>query len=374
MMLPSLTWGTWDDAEWALASRVDTKEASNNSNLATSTISQRSNKKLRKKGSRNSQLWFEELLDRVESTSIGRSKSIYHCNPLNCMHNLQETVETKQQGIPWAKLPSGIHPRDGKLPAERVLNKQLQVDNLVVFLRRILRSGDVVVEFCAGSGYVALPLACLFPECTFVLLDKKESSLSIAKERIAAARLTNVNIFCGYIQDFDKSFDVGVALHACGEATDLVMQKCLVEQAAYVLAPCCVGKIKLSGLAYPRSAAMAHELSRTEYEVLAKAADFGHLSSTSVALSDINRRRRRCKTLLESDRNMCAEEAQYDTFMFVMYPSTATPKNDVLVGIPRGNADRSFQLECEATLSTEALVLKATHSIIPLAPRCSTSY
>lgn len=39
--------------------------------------------------------------------------------------------------------------------------------------------GDIVVEFCAGSGYVALPLACLFPQCTFVLLDKKEPSLAI---------------------------------------------------------------------------------------------------------------------------------------------------------------------------------------------------
>lgn len=36
-----------------------------------------------------------------------------------------------------------------------------------------------MVEFCAGSGYVALPLACLFPQCTFVLLDKKEPSLAI---------------------------------------------------------------------------------------------------------------------------------------------------------------------------------------------------
>jgi methylase of polypeptide subunit release factors len=55
------------------------------------------------------------------------------------------------------------------------------------------------VEFCAGSGYVALPLACLFPACIFVLLDKKEGSLAIAKERIQAAGLQNVEIFCGMI-------------------------------------------------------------------------------------------------------------------------------------------------------------------------------
>jgi ubiquinone/menaquinone biosynthesis C-methylase UbiE len=49
----------------------------------------------------------------------------------------------------------------------------------VLVARCCFRPGDVVVEFCAGSGYVALPLACLFPQCTFVLLDKKEPSLAI---------------------------------------------------------------------------------------------------------------------------------------------------------------------------------------------------
>ncbi|KAG7386191.1 hypothetical protein PHYPSEUDO_000512 [Phytophthora pseudosyringae] len=375
-VLSALTWGTWDDAEWAPARNAAGPASVIVIAPADASQQQRSLRKLRKKGlqaPKNSQLWFEELLERVEDTSFGRSKASYRCNPLRCLHESDGAcVDTQQlvQGIPWADLPDGIHPRDGKLPAQRARNKRQQVDNLAVFLQRILRPGDVVVEFCAGSGYVALPLACLFPQCTFVLLDKKEPSLAIAEERIVAAQLTNVEIFCGYIDDYHKPFDVGIALHACGEATDMVMQKCLAERAAYVLAPCCVGKIKLSDLAYPRSATLAAQLSRTEYEVLAKAADFGHSSSAAVTHTDINRRRRRCKTLLESDRNMRAEEMQYDTFMFVMHPPTATPKNDVLVGIPRNlspdadqgtaaDADRLLQLECEDTLSTESLVRKA---------------
>ncbi|KAG6602910.1 Glutathione S-transferase C-terminal domain-containing protein [Phytophthora cinnamomi] len=375
-VLSTLTWGTWDDAEWAATRSIGdangTLAAADAADCAPSSQKQRSLRKLRKKGlqaPKNSKLWFEELLERVEGTPFGRTKSTYRCNPLKCLHEAEggcsEAGETPQ-GIPWAELPDGIHPRDGKLPAERARNKRQQVDNLAIFLQRILKPGDVVVEFCAGSGYVALPLACLFPQCTFVLLDKKEPSLAIAEERIAAAQLTNVEIFCGFIDDYHKPFDVGIALHACGEATDMVMQKCLAGRAAYVLAPCCVGKIKLSELAYPRSATLAAELSRTEFEVLAKAADFGHSSSAAVAHTDINRRRRRCKTLLESDRNMRAEEAQYDTFMFIMHPPTATPKNDVLVGIPRNvsleeaqDSGRLFRLACESTLSTDSLVRKA---------------
>ncbi|GMF33738.1 unnamed protein product [Phytophthora lilii] len=339
-VLSALTWGTWDAAEWApTPPSSDVSEptaAVAGAEPATSSQKQRSLRKLRKKGlqaPKNSQLWFEELLERVERTHFGRAKATYRCNPLKCLHQQEEVSDetaSTQQGIPWADLPDGIHPRDGKLPAQRAKNKRQQVDNLAIFLQRILR----------------------------------------LVERIAAAQLTNVEIFCGFIDDYHKPFDVGIALHACGEATDMVMQKCLAERAAYVLAPCCVGKIKLSELAYPRSATLAAELSRTEYEVLAKAADFGHSSSAAVAHTDINRRRRRCKTLLESDRNMRAEEAQYDTFMFVMHPPTATPKNDILVGIPRNvslqeaqsateDADRLFQLACKASLSTDSLVRKA---------------
>ncbi|CAI5731257.1 unnamed protein product [Peronospora farinosa] len=372
-VLPMLTWGTWDDTEWT--------HANNNTSIpgiaaiavdcAASSKKQRSFRKLRKKAlqaPKNSQLWFEELLERLEGTSFGREKTKYHCNPLKCLHTSRESRSETATKIPWADLPDGIHPRDGKLPPQRARNKQHQVDNLAVFLQRILRPGNIVVEFCAGSGYVALPLACLFSHCTFVLLDKKEPSLAIAKERIAAAHLTNVEIFCGLIDDYCKPFDVGIALHACGEATDMVMQKCLAERAAYVLAPCCVGKIKSSKWVYPRSATLAAELSRTEYEVLAKAADFGHSSRGAVAQTDINRRRRRCKTLLESDRNVCAEEALYDTFMFIMHPATATPKNDVLVGIPRTLAvgqnttqdvNKFFQLACDDMLSTDSLVREA---------------
>lgn len=136
------------------------------------------------------------------------------------------------------------------------------------------------------------------------------------------------------------------------QATDMVMQKCLDERAAYVLAPCCVGKIKLSALEYPRSKALRQELTRTEYQVLAKAADFGHMNA-AMSHSEINMRRRRCKSILESDRHMRAQEDQYQTFMFVMHPHDVTPKNDVLVGIPAGDVHekRRFAISCDQPLS-----------------------
>ena len=49
-------------------------------------------------------------------------------------------------------------------------------------------------------------------------------------------------------------FDIGFALHACGVATDLVLQLCESKRAAFVVCPCCYGSIQ-SGhtVSYPRS-------------------------------------------------------------------------------------------------------------------------
>ncbi|DAZ98359.1 TPA: hypothetical protein N0F65_000678 [Lagenidium giganteum] len=359
-VLPDLTWGTWDEHQWTLTQQNASAEPQTTQFTNTEPSQrERSRRKLERRGLRapkQSQLWFEEVLTRVEGSSFSQERCTYRCNPIRCVHAETAASCAPPEGsvIPWEELPAGIHPRDGKLPPQRIRTKRLQVDNLAVFLRQILRPGDVVVEFCAGSGYVALPLACLFPECTFVLLDMKKPSLDIAEERIAAAGLKNVEIFCGLIDEYDKPFDVGIALHACGEATDMVMDQCLRAQAAFVLAPCCVGKIKLSALDYPRSNALTQLLSRTEYEVMAKAADFGHVNH-AMCHSSVNVARRRCKTILESDRNQRAAEQQYQTFMCVMHPHDVTPKNDILVGIPPPTtavgAGRTVSLPCTRVLT-----------------------
>ena len=51
-------------------------------------------------------------------------------------------------------------------------------------------------------------------------------------------------------------FNVGVCLHACGVATDLVLQRCLDNKASFVICPCCYGGIQdTHTMTYPRSAA-----------------------------------------------------------------------------------------------------------------------
>jgi hypothetical protein len=49
-------------------------------------------------------------------------------------------------------------------------------------------------------------------------------------------------VFEGMIEAFDLSFDVALALHACGNATDHVLQLAAAQGAAFIVSPCCVGE------------------------------------------------------------------------------------------------------------------------------------
>lgn len=214
-------------------------------------------------------------------------------------------------------------------------------------------------------------------------------SLDIAKGRVNRLKLTNVRFISDNIQNFNERFDIGISLHACGVATDIAIKKSVLSRAVYISIPCCVGKIAhhdsdLSerscgdmDICFPRSKEYAEAgCSLAKYLVLAKAADFGHHGFDDVAArsctSDCDcdcdnqddeegsaqarpvgtpphdgeersgggRRdaladaRRLSKRLIEQDRNFYARGHRYTTFMTLCFPTSCTPKNDILIGIP----------------------------------------
>jgi hypothetical protein len=226
-----------------------------------------------------------------------------------------------------------------------------------------------VIEFCCGSGHVALPLAALYPSVHFILLDNRPPSIHQAEERTATANLHNVTCRCEDLHDFSASetFHLGIALHACGPLTDLVMDFCLQQRAAYVLCPCCIGKVQASPLEYPRSSCFRALLpDRRQYESMASAGDLSVRQffskskidgqrATNISNSNSkeqqqqqereqrqqeeeqqqqHRRRRLCKAFVETDRGLRAEEAGYLTQLMLLTPRECTPKNDLLCGYP----------------------------------------
>ena len=141
-----------------------------------------------------------------------------------------------------------------------------------------------IVDFGSGSGNSSLALASLFPSCDFTLVDSKPSCISILRKRIAISGLTNVTPLLGDVMDFKSPFDVGIAIHLCGEATDFAMQNCIANKASFVLVPCCVGKIhkvvqsqidaNVEVTDYPRSLWLKSKLPITDYLSLTRVADF----------------------------------------------------------------------------------------------------
>ena len=245
----------------------------------------------------------------------------------------------------WAALPAALDvgaDGGGGLPEDRRARKREQLENVMSYVDALASPGDVVVDFCAGCGHQSLPLAYVRRDVTFVLVDKKARSLAVAARRAASLGLTNVRCVDGLVGDFDEPFDVGIALHACGGATEDVLATCVDARAALVVAPCCVGAVRHWCGTYPRSRALrAAGVSPEAYGDLAKAADTN--ASTRDAKGEPPTRlarRRLCKSVVEADRLRRCVEAGYDGALVLMDPPTCTPKNDMIVAWPASSSKK----------------------------------
>ena len=173
------------------------------------------------------------------------------CFSCESIPEVTELYSAHADKVAWEAWPASVHPRGGDLPESRCGRKEEQVRamlsaaSFVVDAVRRARPLDPLrlVEFCGGSGYLALPLGCLFPELQVTLLDLKPQSVQRARRRLRLSGLRNVEVRQQDVHTFDEPFDVGVSLHACGALSDVVLRLCVERRAAFVICPCCIGKV-----------------------------------------------------------------------------------------------------------------------------------
>ncbi|XP_067992964.1 glutathione S-transferase C-terminal domain-containing protein [Melanerpes formicivorus] len=232
--------------------------------------------------------------------------------------------------LDWSNLPSAVNPGEGKMSRDRALRKQQQLNNLVSVVTKLAKPGDVIVDFCSGGGHVGIVLAHMMPSCQVVLIENKELSLIHAKDRSDELGLNNIWFIQANMDYFNGTFNIGVALHACGVATDMVIEHCIKARAAFVISPCCYGFIQNTmKFKYPRSHQFKEILSYKEHMILCRFAD-----QTAVQLPPERRLiGKQCMGIVDLDRAWAAEEHNYSVQVVSMEPESCSPKNNMFVGI-----------------------------------------
>ncbi|XP_001367219.1 glutathione S-transferase C-terminal domain-containing protein [Monodelphis domestica] len=233
--------------------------------------------------------------------------------------------------LDWSNLPAAVCPEEGKMSNERALRKQQQLNNLVSMVTKMAKPGDIIVDFCSGGGHVGIVLAHLLPSCQVLLIENKELSLVRAKKRSDDLGLTNIWFIQANLDYFTGKFNIGVALHACGVATDMVIEHCTKARAAFVTCPCCYGFIQHTlKFTFPQSEPFKGVLSYKEHMILCRFAD-----QTAVQLP-LERRLigKQCMCLVDLDRAWAAEERGYSVQLISMEPESCSPKNNMIVGVP----------------------------------------
>lgn len=255
---------------------------------------------------------IQKMLDRLEAEHI-TSK----CSPLS-----------RITPIDWTTLPKEVDPTGGLMEGLRAQRKRWQVENLIHILRDHVHPGSVIVDFGASSGNLGLPVAASFPQSHVYIVDKKPRTVDIARLRIAQSALKNVELYPGFVQEVTIPFDIGLGLHLCGDGTDQAQALCMERGAVYIMAPCCIGFIQRSTMDFPRSRTFASLMDRKEYNWLASVADWTCRDEES----EQHQRGKLCMGFVNTDRNLFAEERGYHTAHYTMYPSDASPKNEIIVG------------------------------------------
>ncbi|KAM6147994.1 glutathione S-transferase C-terminal domain-containing protein isoform 2-T2 [Erethizon dorsatum] len=233
--------------------------------------------------------------------------------------------------LDWNSLPAAVSPKEGRMSSDRALRKQQQLNNLVYVVMNQAKPGDRIVDFCSGGGHVGIVLAHMLPSCQVILIENKELSLIRAKKRSDELGLSNIWFIQANMEYFAGMFNIGVALHACGVATDMVIEHCIKTRASFVTCPCCYGFIQnTSRFNFPKSEQFKKTLSYKEHMILCRFAD-----QTAVQLPPQRRLiGKQCMCLVDLDRARAAEERGYSVQVISMEPESCSPKNNMIVGVP----------------------------------------
>lgn len=273
----------------------------------------------------------EVVLPQVNNVSLynadpGRTVSVKHTkqykieSALSVANNVKSEIVNSflpvgfNKEFNWENIPEEANPLGGALPQKRADRKCHQLENLAKATLEIVGNKIYrIVDFCSGSGHLGILVALLLPKCQIILVENKERSLTRAQQTILKLKLKNIIIVQSNLDYFIANFNLGMALHACGVATDLVLQMCIKNKADFVCCPCCYGGIKdCHEVSYPRSTRFQNVFSnfKEQYFNLAHAADQTHEEHNAKTKQGYF-----CMDIIDIDRKLFAEGCGYEVHL-----------------------------------------------------------
>ena len=220
---------------------------------------------------------------------------------------------------------------EGKLPEKRVERKCQQLENFIFLIKSLvfkLPEAATVVDFCSGGGHLGILVAYFYPKFKIILIDNKEESLENAIKRINELNLKNIVIYKANLSSFIGKFDLGIAIHACGSSTDMIINKCIELNASLVISPCCYGAIKSNeSIEYPLSDIYKKGMNNSlNYNILTNYSDRTEKDKKYQDMAFT------CMELVDTDRILFLKQKGYKSaYLTRLLPENCTLKNNVIV-------------------------------------------
>lgn len=197
---------------------------------------------------------------------------------------------------------------DGTSLRKEELKKARETAALLGELARRARPGQLVVDAAAGKAYVGLLAIELLGVTRVVVIERDARRAGLCRQ--AAARLgrqAELRVVEADVADagaWPAEPDVVVGLHACGAASDAILDRAVAAEARWLLlVPCCYAHaVPFAAIAEARADAL------------------GVPQHAEV-------RRRAIVSLVDAERTLRLEAAGWETNVSALVPPTVTPHN-----------------------------------------------